>query len=100
MSRHHFNLAREAWALAYLPTPKAQGVRRYGKSDMDGGLSWVVFSGCTLADVEAWLVANRWESRDVRGSHDCTGEYFARSPWVRAFGRSSFLVTLSWGYDV
>lgn len=78
--------------------PVAKGKRAYG-DDGTSGLNWVLFRNTHPRIVSEWLEMNGWDSREIHSAYDCTGQYFARNPSIRASG-NRVLVTQSWGYDI
>lgn len=88
----------ERMAAAKALSPVKQGNQAFG-DDGQSGRNWVLFRNVHPRLVRAWLVLNGWERADVSSDHDCSGQFFARTPWVRVSG-SRVLVTQSWGYDV
>lgn len=98
-----------------MKTPKAQGkifhhyqrvyeelgrkVARATQDEAESGLKWAYFLNTTLDEVNAWLRANEWGEVRINSPYDCTGQFFARSPYVEQIG-NRILVKQSWGYDV
>ena len=63
------------------------------------GISWVYFVGESIERIQDWMESNGFAEVRIDNDYDCTGEYFAREPYIQTDGLRT-LVTLHWGTDI
>lgn len=80
-------------------TPRVlkKGVKYYGESDIDGGLSWFVLDA---KEVKSLSKEEIFEALDLEYYYGGIGQYFSHDPWIRYRTSRKVLVCQSWGYDV
>ena len=76
-------------------TPIKSGVS-YTDNDKTSGQSWWLLK--STANIQHFL--DEHPEVGTGSEHDCSGRYFARSPWVKRAGKNKILVVQQWGTDI
>lgn len=74
--------------------------REAAAMESDSGVNWALFpKGTSDEAIDLWLEAQGWAERRINSAYDCSGEYFAGSPWLQDCGLG-VLARVSWGRDI